>query len=93
MTTTGEGTLALTILLDQIPRNIFRGSPRPFMEFDPLARQIVQEALTKKSCHTVHPFFRHFLYMVRMTFLYFFIFFLLFVHLPTLFLFRIESAC
>lgn len=65
MTSTGEGTVALTLLLDQIPRNIFRGSPRPFTEFDPLARQVVEEALAKKSCHTVHPFFRHFLYMVR----------------------------
>lgn len=68
MTSTGEGTLALTLLLDQIPRNIFRGSPRPFEEFDPLARQIVKEALAKKTCHNVHPIFRSFLYMVRMTF-------------------------
>lgn len=64
MTSTGEGTVALTLLLDQIPRNIFRGSPRPFTEFDLLARQVVKEALAKKSCHTIHPFFRHFLYMV-----------------------------
>ncbi|KAF9139063.1 hypothetical protein BGX30_008425 [Mortierella sp. GBA39] len=66
MTSTGEGTVALALLLDQIPRNILRGSPRPFTEFDPLARQIVKEALAKKSCHTVHPFFRHFLYMPLM---------------------------
>lgn len=64
MTSTGEGTVALTLLLDQIPRNIFRSSPRPFTEFDPLARQVVKEALAKKSCHSIHPFFRHFLYMV-----------------------------
>ncbi|KAG0380231.1 hypothetical protein BGX24_009462 [Mortierella sp. AD032] len=66
MTSTGEGTVALTLLLDQIPRNIFRNSPRPFTEFDPLARQVVKDALAKKSCHAVHPFFRHFLYMPLM---------------------------
>ncbi|KAF9132408.1 hypothetical protein BGW39_000196 [Mortierella sp. 14UC] len=66
LTSTGEGTVALTLLLDQIPRNIFRNSPRPFTEFDPLARQVVKEALAKKSCMAVHPFFRHFLYMPLM---------------------------
>ncbi|KAF9959413.1 hypothetical protein BGZ72_009674 [Mortierella alpina] len=63
MKKTGEGTLALTILLDQIPRNIFRGTPRPFTEFDPLARETAKEALAKKSCKDLHPFYRHFLYM------------------------------
>ncbi|KAG0258231.1 hypothetical protein BG011_003422 [Mortierella polycephala] len=63
MKSTCEGTVALTILLDQIPRNIFRGSPRPFVEFDPLAREIVKEALLKQTCANVHPFFKHFLYM------------------------------
>ncbi|KAI8594803.1 hypothetical protein EDD21DRAFT_392873 [Dissophora ornata] len=63
MTTTGEGTVALTLLLDQIPRNIFRGSARPFAEFDPLARQVVKEALAKKTCGYMHPVFRHALYL------------------------------
>ncbi|KAG0205804.1 hypothetical protein BGX28_002675 [Mortierella sp. GBA30] len=63
MKQTGEGTLALTILLDQIPRNIFRGTPRPFVEFDPLARETVKEAIAKGSCKELHPFFRHFLFM------------------------------
>ncbi|KAF9926343.1 hypothetical protein FBU30_004040 [Linnemannia zychae] len=40
MSSTGEGAVALTLLLDQIPRNIFRGTPRPFVEFDPVARQV-----------------------------------------------------
>ncbi|KAF9089919.1 hypothetical protein BGX23_006373 [Mortierella sp. AD031] len=66
MTSTGEGTVALTILLDQIPRNIFRASSRPFTEFDPLAQQVVKEALAKQSCKSIHPFFRHFLYMPLM---------------------------
>ncbi|KAI7828222.1 hypothetical protein BC939DRAFT_443950 [Gamsiella multidivaricata] len=63
MRTTGDGTVALTVLLDQIPRNIFRGTPRPFVEFDPLARQIVKEALVKKTCGYMHPIYRHVLYM------------------------------
>ncbi|KAF9393072.1 hypothetical protein CPB97_004097 [Podila verticillata] len=58
-----EGTIALTILLDQIPRNIFRGSPRPFVEFDPLARETVKEALAKQTCKGMHPVYRHLLYM------------------------------
>ncbi|KAF9209115.1 hypothetical protein BGZ49_006231 [Haplosporangium sp. Z 27] len=60
---TGEGTVALTVLLDQIPRNIFRGSPRPFIEFDPLAREIVKEAISKKYCEHVHPIYRHTIYL------------------------------
>ncbi|KAF9299965.1 hypothetical protein BGZ74_008446 [Mortierella antarctica] len=61
--TSSEGTIALTILLDQIPRNIFRGSPRPFVEFDPLARETVREALAKETCKGMHPVYRHLLYM------------------------------
>ncbi|KAF9428894.1 hypothetical protein BGZ94_000615 [Podila epigama] len=59
----GEGTVALAILLDQIPRNIFRGTPRPFVEFDPLARETVKEALAKGACKDVHPVLRQVLYM------------------------------
>ncbi|KAG0086780.1 hypothetical protein BGZ92_007879 [Podila epicladia] len=58
-----EGTIALTVLLDQIPRNIFRGSPRPFVEFDPLARETAKEALVKETCKGMHPVYRHLLYM------------------------------
>ncbi|KAI1296252.1 hypothetical protein EDD11_007494 [Mortierella claussenii] len=63
MAKTGEGTVALTVLLDQIPRNIFRGTPRPFVEFDPLARKVAKEAIAKQTCAKVHPIFRHVLYM------------------------------
>ncbi|KAG0052725.1 hypothetical protein BGZ83_002194 [Gryganskiella cystojenkinii] len=63
MKQSGEGTLALTILLDQIPRNIFRGSARPFVEFDPLAREVVKDALARQSCLHLHPIYRHVLYM------------------------------
>ncbi|KAG0239904.1 hypothetical protein B0O80DRAFT_249397 [Mortierella sp. GBAus27b] len=58
-----EGTIALTLLLDQVPRNIFRGSPRPFTEFDPLARDTVREAMAKGTCAQMHPIYRHFLFM------------------------------
>lgn len=39
-----EGTLALLILLDQFPRNLFRDSPRAF-ETDPKARSIASRAI------------------------------------------------
>lgn len=42
---TWEGTLALLLLLDQFPRNLYRGSAHAFAT-DPLARQIARAALT-----------------------------------------------
>ncbi|KAF9429321.1 hypothetical protein BGZ76_001493 [Entomortierella beljakovae] len=63
MKSTGEGAVALAVLLDQIPRNIFRGTPRPFVEFDPLAREVAKEAISKKIYAEVHPVLRHVLYM------------------------------
>ena len=42
--TTAEGTLALLILLDQFPRNMFRGQARCYAT-DPLARQVANRAL------------------------------------------------
>ncbi len=41
---TAEGALALLILLDQCPRNIFRGQARAFAS-DPLARAIASRAI------------------------------------------------
>jgi uncharacterized protein (DUF924 family) len=41
---TPDGALALCILLDQFPRNSFRGSPRMFAT-DPKARAVAQEAI------------------------------------------------
>jgi uncharacterized protein (DUF924 family) len=40
----GEGALALVILLDQFPRNMFRGDARAFAT-DPLARAVADRAL------------------------------------------------
>jgi uncharacterized protein (DUF924 family) len=39
-----EGTLALLVLLDQFPRNMFRGSPRAF-ETDAKARAVASRAI------------------------------------------------
>ncbi|HLA21330.1 MAG TPA: DUF924 family protein [Pseudolabrys sp.] len=44
--TTAEGALALLILLDQFPRNMFRGQARAFAT-DPLARVIAAGALVR----------------------------------------------
>ena len=41
-----EGALALLIVLDQFPRNMFRGSARSFAA-DPLARDVADRALTR----------------------------------------------
>jgi uncharacterized protein (DUF924 family) len=43
---TPDGALALTILLDQLPRNVHRGSPRAF-EADARARQIAAAAIDR----------------------------------------------
>ncbi len=41
-----EGALALLIVLDQFPRNIFRGSARAFAA-DPLAREVATRAIAR----------------------------------------------
>jgi uncharacterized protein (DUF924 family) len=43
---TAEGALALTIVLDQFPRNMFRGDPRTYAA-DPLARATANIALKR----------------------------------------------
>ncbi|MSP46479.1 MAG: DUF924 domain-containing protein [Xanthobacteraceae bacterium] len=43
---TPDGALALTIVLDQFPRNMFRGSPRTFVA-DPMARTVAGRALAR----------------------------------------------
>jgi uncharacterized protein (DUF924 family) len=44
--TTAESALALVIVLDQFPRNMFRGSARTFAT-DPLARAIADRAIAR----------------------------------------------
>ncbi|NDV87384.1 DUF924 family protein [Aurantimonas aggregata] len=46
------GSLALVILLDQFPRNMFRGTPRAFAT-DEKALAIAREALARGDAHTV----------------------------------------
>jgi uncharacterized protein (DUF924 family) len=43
---TPEGALALVILLDQVPRNVHRGTPRAFAT-DSLARTVASEAIAR----------------------------------------------
>jgi uncharacterized protein (DUF924 family) len=57
---TAEGALALVILFDQFPRNMFRGSDRAFAT-DPLARAVADRALARgfdqATDETMRPFF------------------------------------
>ena len=45
---TPEGALALVLLLDQFPRNMFRDTPRAFAA-DPLARAVADRAIARAS--------------------------------------------
>ena len=60
--TNAEGALALLILLDQFPRNMFRGNARAFAT-DPLARAIATRALDKGFDRDVAPDMRGFFYL------------------------------
>jgi uncharacterized protein (DUF924 family) len=55
-----EGALALAILLDQFPRNMFRGSAHAFAT-DPLARSVADRALARgfdqQTDERMRPFF------------------------------------
>lgn len=57
-----EGCLALTIILDQFPRHMFRGSPRSF-ESDQRALLIVKQAVHKGFDQILEPVKRGFLYL------------------------------
>ena len=59
---TPEGALALALLLDQIPRNIYRNSAHAFAT-DPLARAICNKALDRAVERDIEPALRVFLYM------------------------------
>jgi uncharacterized protein (DUF924 family) len=43
---TADGALALVLLLDQVPRNVFRGTPRAFAT-DPAALKVAETALAR----------------------------------------------
>ncbi|MFN3655807.1 MAG: DUF924 family protein [Pseudolabrys sp.] len=57
-----EGALALLILLDQFPRNMFRGQARAF-DADSLARAIAAGALVRGFDAQVAPNMRSFFYL------------------------------
>jgi len=60
-----ESTLALLIVLDQFPRNMFRGSARAFAA-DPLALEIAKSAIAKGFDKKVDEALRAFFYLPLM---------------------------
>jgi uncharacterized protein (DUF924 family) len=59
---TPDGALALVILLDQFPRNAFRGQPRMYAT-DPMAREVARAAVKARYDEVVDPQMRLFLYL------------------------------
>lgn len=59
---TPEGSLALVILLDQFPRNTYRGTPQAFAS-DVKALKVTKDALEKKFDREFLPTQRMFLYL------------------------------
>jgi uncharacterized protein (DUF924 family) len=59
---TAEGALALLILLDQFPRNLYRGTAHQFAT-DPLARRIAAEAIARGHDRAVAPELRDFFHL------------------------------
>ena len=60
--TTAEGALALVILLDQFPRNLYRNSAHAFAT-DPLARSVARRALDAGRDKAIAAPLRGFCYM------------------------------
>jgi uncharacterized protein (DUF924 family) len=59
---TPQGALALLILLDQFPRNLYRGSAHSYAA-DPLARHIATMAIERGHDRQLEPALRGFFYM------------------------------
>ncbi|HEX4713218.1 DUF924 family protein [Phenylobacterium sp.] len=59
---TADGALALVILLDQFPRNLYRGSAHAFAT-DPKARSIARPAIERGFDRQVEPVLRDFFYL------------------------------
>lgn len=57
-----DGALALVIVLDQFPRNMFRGSPRIYAT-DPLALAVAERAIARGFDCEVAPDLRSFFYL------------------------------
>ena len=62
---TAEGSLALVLLLDQVPRNVFRGTPRAFAT-DAAARLVADRACVAGFDRKLGPLLRGFLYLPGM---------------------------
>ncbi len=60
--TSDDGALALTIVLDQFPRNMFRGDVRTYAT-DTLARDVAGRAIDRGSDARIDPVLLEFLYM------------------------------
>lgn len=57
-----DGALALVIVLDQFPRNMFRGTSRAFAS-DALARDVARRAIGRGTDRRIDPALLEFLYM------------------------------
>jgi uncharacterized protein (DUF924 family) len=60
-----DGALALTIVLDQFPRNMFRGDPQTYAS-DALAREVAGRAIDRGVDGRIDPALLEFLYMPYM---------------------------
>jgi uncharacterized protein (DUF924 family) len=59
---TSTGALALILLLDQFPRNAFRGTPRMY-ETDAMARWVADAAIALSHDQAIEPALRGFVYI------------------------------
>src|SRR4051812_38463169 len=57
-----DGALALVIVLDQFPRNMFRGTPQAFASDAP-ARDVARCAIARGTDRRIDPLLLEFLYM------------------------------
>lgn len=57
-----DGALALVIVLDQFPRNMFRGTPEAFAS-DALARDVARRAIERGIDRRIDPLLLEFLYL------------------------------
>jgi uncharacterized protein (DUF924 family) len=57
-----DDALALVIVLDQFPRNMFRGTPEAFSS-DALARDVARRAINRGTDRRIDPILLEFLYM------------------------------
>ncbi len=63
--TDDDGALALVIVLDQFPRNLFRDDVRTYAS-DPLAREVAHRAIDRGVDARIDPALREFLYLPLM---------------------------